>query len=958
MTKSASLLRRSLTAQPHTPNGTHRMQHRINERAINSALARVLTDEAHLNVISEATSPGSGGEAPDLRVQPHHGQFRWVSIEAKVGTGTSQRRAAIADAVSRLTSNANAYAAIALCYPDDIARRANNSAMARALRSSSELEFVEVSEDGPTGEWYRGDWRNLATAIVYAGDAVASRLVQDVDRSIVRAVANLSREDRKRMALALDLPGDSIKPPTNGGAMKELEADREYVKAAKIGCMLIINGMVLQSRLFDANVFLERGLPVPSLELCVVRSGVELKEKLTEIWHIIHGIDYHPIYNAAIQALDAFPGGKLGAESLRELASAAGKVIMSSPDIRSDLAGRIYHRLLDTAPFDGSYYTSTPAAILLARLALTSNSVDWSDLNEIAKLRVCDPACGTGTLLLAVAQICRERNLVSNGGGDSNELMQLSMVEDVLRGMDINLSAVHLAASMLALSDPRVDFGKMGIYRAKFGVERNGGAKGCKAWLGSLELLRGNEPRLPFPDFQRASDNGAEDEYPDLHGKCDLVIMNPPFTRDSLRHDQLGSEDEAELKKAEGALLEQLGSSWFTDRTSISPMFTLLADELCKFRGSTFAKVMPSTAGTNTSGLQERIFYNERWQVETVITSHDPKRIYFSENTDITESLMIARRRESGQEPQPTRFINLAINPASAFEALTLAADAERGDFANWGTVYWNSAEHMAAGDWLPMLFYNGELTDAARSLRNGCEGRLSPLGEMASLAPGGRSVRAAFRRVRVRQSPDMRALWEHKTSERTTMAAEPDSFIAPKVGEESAAAARWAHASRLLIANRFRCNLTRITSALCDTPVLGSAWESVTPNDFSLDPDTIAAAWCMWANSSAGILSMLAIRQRDFTYPRFSMDGLRSLPFPDPDAVPESITALASAYDALAESTLLPLPQAHECATRVAIDSAVADALGPDLADIHKWRDLISHEPNVCNRPAEVATT
>ena len=931
------------------------MQHRINERAINSALARVLTDEAHLNVIGEATQPGSGGEAPDLRVQPHRGQFRWVSIEAKVGTGTSQRRAAIADAINRLTSNRDAYAAIALCYPDDIATKANNSAMARALRSSSELAFVEVTEDGPTGEWYRGGWRNLATAVVYAGDAIASRLVQDVNRSIVRAVGNLSSEDRKRMALALDLPGDSIKPPTNGGAEKQLQADKEYVKAAKIGCMLIINGMTLQSRLFDANVFLERGLRVPSLELCVLQSGLELKAKLIEIWQIIHDIDYHPIYNAAIQALDAIPDGTQGAESLKELHSAALKVIMSSPDIRSDLAGRIYHRLLDTAPFDGSFYTSTPAAILLARLALTSDAVDWSDLNEIAKLRVCDPACGTGTLLLAVAQICRERNLVSDGNGDSNELMQLSMVEDVLRGMDINLSAVHLAASMLALSDPRVDFGKMGIYRAKFGVERNGGANGCKAWLGSLELLRGNEPRLPFPDFQRASDNGAQDEYPDLHGKCDLVIMNPPFTRDSLRHDQLGREDEAELKKAESALLEQLGSSWFTDRTSVSPMFTLLADELCKFRGATFAKVMPATAGTNTSGLQERIFCNERWHVETVITSHDPKRIYFSENTDITESLMVARRRESSQEPQPTRFVNLAINPASAFEALTLAADAERGDFANWGAVYWNDADHMAAGDWLPMLFYNGELTDAVRALRSGCEGRLKPLGEMASLAPGGRAVRGAFRQVRVRQSPDMRALWEHKTSERTTMAATPDRFIAPKIGEENAATARWAHRSRLLIANRLYQLRAATASVLCETPVVGSAWEAVTPNHFAVDDEVIMKAWCVWANSSAGILGFLAISQRKLTYPRFSMDGLRSMPFPDPDSVPDAIAALASAYESLAESTLLPLPQAHECATRAAIDTAVADALGPDLADIHQWRNLVAHEPNVCNEPAEV---
>lgn len=927
------------------------MQHRINERAINSALARVLTDEAHLSVISEATQPGHGGEAPDLRVQPHHGQFRWVSIEAKVGTGTSQRRAAIADAVNRLNTNDAAYAAIALCYPEDIASKANNSAMARALRSSSELAFVEVTEDGPTGDWYRGDWRNLATAVVYAGESVANRLVRDVEQAIVRAVNHLGLEDRIRLAMSLDLPADKGKPATSNGS-ENGNANSDYVKAAKIGCMLILNGMTLQARLRDAGVFRRHGLRVPSLEMSTVQSGFGLKAKLTEIWHLIHGIDYHPIYNAAIKALDAIPSGPQGADSLKELARAACNVTEQSAEIRSDLAGRIYHRLLDTAPFDGSYYTSTPAAILLARLALPGNAVDWSDLNEIAKLRVCDPACGTGTLLMAVAQICRERNLMSDGDGRSNDLMQLSMVEDVLRGMDINLSAVHLAASMLALSNPRVDFSKMGIYRAKFGVERNGGANGCKAWLGSLELLRGNEPRLPFPDFQRASDNGGQDEYPDLHGQCDLVIMNPPFTRDSLRFDQMGSDDEKELKKAERALLEQLGTTWFTDRTSVSPMFTLLADELCKYRGATFAKVMPSTAGTNTSGLQERIFYNERWHVETVITSHDPRRIYFSENTAITESLMVARRRESGQEPQPTRFINLAINPASAFEALTLAADAERGDFANWGTVYLNSAEHMAAGDWLPMLFYNGELTDAARTLQSGCAGRLKPLGDMASLAPGGRAVRAAFRRVRVRQSPDMRALWEHKTSERTTMAATPDRFIAPRIGEENAAAARWAHRSRLLIVNRLYQLRTATTSVLCEPAVVGSAWEAVTPNESDIDEETIMKAWCIWANSSAGVLGFLAISQRKLTYPRFSMDGLRSLPFPDPDSVPDAIAALSSAYDALAESALLPLPQAHECQTRAAIDSAVADALGPDLAHIHTWRTLIAHEPNVSNHP------
>lgn len=927
------------------------MQPRINERAINSALARLIERNAKLNAVAEATLPGRGGEAPDLRVQTHAGQYRWVSIEAKVGTATSQRQAAIDDAVNRLATDENVYAAIALCYPEDIATRGNNSAMARALRSSNELAFVEVDSSGPIGQWYVGDWRNLATSIVYAGEAVANRLVQDVNQAIVRAVASLSHEDRRRIARALNLPGESIVSKTNGGN----QSHTDYVKAAKIGCLLVMNGMTIQTKLFNASVTHRRGFPVRSLEMCLARLDDGLKTELAQIWEVIHSIDYRPIYNAAMKALDAMPDGLLGKTVLKELGTAALKVSSATVDIQSDLAGRIYHRLLDTAKFDGSFYTSTPAAVLLARLALPNDAVDWSDINEVAKLRVCDPACGTGTLLMAVAQLCRERNLLSEGGGDSNQLMQLSMVEDVLRGMDINLSAVHLAASMLVLSDPKVDFSKMGIYRAKFGVERNHGANGCKAWLGSLELLRGNEPRLPFPDFQRTSDNGEEDEYPDLHGKCDLVIMNPPFTRDSLRHDQLDAEDEAVLRKAEGELLEQLGSSWFTDRTSVSPMFTLLADELCKFKGSTFAKVMPATAGTNTSGLQERIFYDERWHVETVITSHDPRRIYFSENTDITETLMVARRRDSNKERAATRFVNLARNPGSAFDALTLAADAERGDFANWGSVQWNSPEHMAAGDWLPMVFYNGVLTDAARSLKSDFEGQLKPLGEMASLAPGGRSVRDAFRHVRVRQSPDMRALWQHETSERTTMAAVPDRFIAPKLGKEDVAAARWAHRSRLLIANRFRCNLTRVTSSLCDKPVVGSAWEAVTPIEASDDAEVIMKAWCLWANSSAGILSMLAIRQRDFTYPRFSMDGLRALPFPDPEAMPDAVASLASAYDSLAESTLLPLPQAHECETRAAIDTAVADAFGPGLGDIHTWRDLIATEPNVCNRPAEL---
>lgn len=635
---------------------------------------------------------------------------------------------------------------------------------------------------------------------------------------------------------------------------------------------------------------------------------------------------------------------------LTALYDGASRVVSNVAEIRSDLAGRIYHRLLDTARFDGSFYTSTPAAILLARLALTSDLIDWSDPEEIIKLRICDPACGTGTLLMAAAQVCRERHLVTNGNGSTDELMHLHMVEDVLNGMDINLSAVHLAASMLTLAHPNVDFNRMGIYRVRFGVERNKGANGSKSWLGSLEMLQGIDSRLQFPDHERSD---GEPAYPDLRNLCDVVIMNPPFTRDSLRHDQLSSEDQSEMKKAEAKLLNEHPDGKAVHRSTASTMFNLLGDYLAKDESAVLARVMPATEGVGTSAQPMRKLLNQKWHIETVITSHDPRRIFFSEDTSITETLMVARRRERNAEPKPTKFINLARNPGTAFEALGLAKAIEEDDLINWGITQWNPATAMSDGDWLPMLFYDPSLTSAVRMLRDGLNGLLRPIGDMARVSPPGQGVREVFTKANTRQSPDMRALWQHKSDERTTMRAEPDRMVAPKRGKENTAERYWEQRSNLLLANRLYQFTAATPAVFSDTPIIGSAWIPVTPNEFDTDSTQVMKAWCAWCNSSAGILSFMAISQRKLTYPSFSIDGLRSLPFPDPETNPDAIVALAEVYDNLRDSKLLPLPQANECDTRLAIDTAVANALGNGLDDIHSWRRLIAIEPNVCQKPA-----
>ena len=68
--------------------------------------------------------------------------------------------------------------------------------------------------------------------------------------------------------------------------------------------------------------------------------------------------------------------------------------------------------------------------------------------------------------------------------------------------------------------------------------------------LGSLEMLGpdGQLPLLAWPTGIAQVDTAAEMSQPE---PSDLVIMNPPFTRDSLRHDQFSKDVEKKIKDRE-----------------------------------------------------------------------------------------------------------------------------------------------------------------------------------------------------------------------------------------------------------------------------------------------------------------------------------------------------------------------------------------------------------------------
>ncbi|MCY3803467.1 MAG: N-6 DNA methylase [Gammaproteobacteria bacterium] len=637
-------------------------------------------------------------------------------------------------------------------------------------------------------------------------------------------------------------------------------------------------------------------------------------------------------------------------------------VLECVPRIRGlqlDHAGPLYHELLQTARYDGSFYTSTAAAVLLAELAMPPNWLvsgnGWADANQLTTLKVCDPACGTGTLLMATAKVIERRFRSAGGSQDDLEALHLGLIEDVLHGLDINRHAIHLAASMLTLSAPKIDYNKMNLYNMQHGVNAQG-----ETHAGSLDILTNSAGYMPgfappASRQRRASASGYEEEAPNLEGLCDLVIMNPPFTRNDIRNRNLPPEVRRKVQQHEISLAKKTpdqGHRNAIDQTAISTFFTPIADILLRERG-TLAAVKPFTACTGAGGKNERNLLTdpERFHLELVVTSHDNRRINFSENTNIHESLIIARRPTPESQDKPTAFVSLADNPASASEAHYLAEAIQQalaGDvtaLASYGTIAWRSLEQLRDRPWNAACFYDQSLAEVYDTLTE--NPALVPIGNLAAVEPGGQRARDAFTQAEQRQNPDIRALWLHKSSRQTAMQTSPDRFLVAKKGRHDYARYLWSKRSHLLLANRMRLNLTQTPAVFSDEPVIGSAFVPATP--LNGDKIAICKAWCVWLNSTAGIICFLNTRQKNLTYPSFSLDGLRSLPVPHPEHC--DIGGLAACYDEYASQTLKPFPEIHDDPIRDAIDKIVSTAVpGLEYKNCDQWRNSIALEPSVNN--------
>ena len=759
------------------------------------------------------------------------------------------------------------------------------------------------------------------------------RVTTDWIESAVTAAASILARDECEQALAEALELHGIK------------SENLY----KIAALILCNALLMHKRLLGA---IEMG-GVEQLDAIIRRKTPA--EALIPSWENVLKRDYAPIFTPALAVLVSLRTGPNANEAVSLLATCAETVADSLSEMGYDHAGPLYHRILPSAESDGAYYTHNVAAVLLSRLALDDELADWSDFESVCGLRIIDPACGTGTLLMAALKTIKDRAI--DGGAfveDNIEEAHQRLVESSVRGLDINWHALQLAASNLTLGAPTVDYKAMHLHAMKHGIFESAARAGSLELIPDLiaqrrpDLLAASSTASLTADFVGAQQQVAEGRDIDLRD-MDVVLMNPPFSVNTSSSAKFGAEGQRKMRSREDSVLATMrkhdpeAANAITKKT-LRTFFTPLADSLLRKDHGVLAKVLPFAASVSSTGEHERRFLANRFEVSIVVTSHAGS---FSAATSIHECLLVCRRR-SKEDRRDTLFATLCRMPENASEAAEVAEGIRSGTLATkWGACYSWPRERVEAADWSASQWMDGVLAEAAHSMST-LPG-LRPLGSLANVGPA--HVRSDMRNP-LKDPPDgpYRVLWRHRTGDRTTMRSTHEFLVGAKPGREREAERAWTKASRLLIGNKLRTTVAKVTAVLLDAPAVGSAWTPASPRTgLTEDVVFVLQAWCAWLNSTPGLLGFLHRRGRTLDYADFMPNKLNSLPCPDPSQI--DLAALASAYEDLCEDPLQPWPSMDKCSVRASLDDAVAETVGLHRETVAEWRCRLVREPTIGGR-------
>ena len=783
--------------------------------------------------------------------------------------------------------------------------------------------------------------------------------VADIIISAVQRAARIFREERVDAMLATRLGAT----PELLESLDDTEREKKLQEAASTAALIIGNACLMHKRMEHSGHLGK----LHALE--AMGSKREVIPPLIEDWRAILRKDYRPIFARALDLMIHLQDTNKARlqEAIYILANCAVENSESLNDLGYDHAGPLYHRILDKAASQGAFYTKNLSAMLLARLAISGDMIDWNNTKQIKQLRIIDPCCGTGTLLMAVLNTIKARaNAAQTLSREELSELHKALVEQSIYGFDITTQATQLAACNLTLGAPNIAYDKMNLYTLEYGMAHGAGNPDIgNVRHGSLELFDQLDQASNEPDRQLRLDgmippvaaSSVADETKTaltIPTEFDVVLMNPPFTDTPKQKRQFSAEVGTAMAKRLITLANNIRNQSTDDyqalaKRSIAPFFTQLADRLVGWNG-TVAKIIPTTAVTANNGQGERKYIADRFHIDMIITSHDPKNTAFSASTSIHESILIARRATDGGAP--TRFISLARMPLDVAEVTDLADAIESGDMRNWGNcVMWPAAK-IKTGDWCPAQWYSPELVAA-----------ISSIDRLAGLAPSGSRYRYGAGGIAVRVNFDYQVKEGNDSGDRNSycsisekihrcMDSPPDTWATAKPKKKHSAEKALANAGHVLVGCRTGVPNCRVVAIFSKQPAIGSAFIPI--DDATAIPPKVAKAYTCFLNSTFGILQLLNRRARTLTYPIHEIGSLKSLLLPNERVDLRPLTAL---FDRLRRKEILRLSAAHRDPVRRELDHAVAAALGVDPVMTDEWRELLAMEPTINNEQYPVDT-
>ena len=763
----------------------------------------------------------------------------------------------------------------------------------------------------------------------------------------------------------------------------------------RLACCIWMTSWRMHDHLAELEELRTRGLRSIA-ELRSAGAGLITLSAIRDSWQKILEYNYRSIFHPALVALhDRIPNLN-GAEILDGLARLSEQVAAARLGNSVDFAGELFPKLLDDRADTAAFYTLPPSAELLASMAVNRLEFqDWSASESVARLRIADLACGTGTLLRAT--YARLRSKHDTHGGEAEGLHR-SMMENSITGLDINVLATHMTAAGLS-----------GVEISTPHNESNIGSVGIVGGLtGSLELLDSDEVADITGEGVRLSgdDQLARRSISVPHQSQDLVIQNPPYTRAHSGRSvfAVAGLDSHQRKLSAKRLANQVskmkrhGNHMPNGQAGLGTHFSALADVKLK-HGGVFSTVLPLTASRAESWQGFREHLVECYRNLTAVTVASDSDFGFSADTDINEMLLVSNKRQPDDQAL-TEFqvlcVNLRQKPATVAESMYIArsiAELERtagddGLLTMDDTVIgsWVRIRLMRPGfPWFALGIRNQDL---ARVFSKLLRGRLLGLGgaatrnfniemtcleDVAEVGPThhrighvrGNEAIGAFTFDAASDGDTLLypAMWAADGLNQNTMITRPthngtpyhESNLPPKASQLAKENMKEMLANRgcLFVSRNLRMTSQALASATTESPCLGgNAWTVLANQD-----EAVRRALALWFNGTLGLVTRTGYGQS--TQRGRSLLKIKALGgLPVPDFAADTVAAHRARsiadreFGRLSNQVMEPASYAWRDPVRREIDEVVLDMLGIDAPESRQVMNLIRRiwcrEPSV----------